>query len=61
MGNQKIKRLRLRAKLSQAELARRSGIGQGLLSHYEAGYRMPKVPNLRKLAAALNVPLADLL
>ena len=42
---------------SQAELARRSGVGQGAISEYEAGKNTRVRPGTaRKLADALGVP-----
>ncbi len=43
---------RLRAGMSQAELARRAGVSQPVISAYEGGRREPGLEMLRKLVAA---------
>lgn len=43
---------RLRAGLSQSELARRAGVPQSVISEYEAGKRQPALPTLSKLIAS---------
>ena len=50
----KYARERLR-KLSQAELAERSGLQAAAVSHFETGQRKPSFDNLRRLADALEV------
>jgi len=47
--------------LTQAELARVSGIQPSILCEYEAGRRDPSIPNVRKLCEALNVGPGTLL
>src|SRR6476661_3237040 len=47
-----LREARRRAKLSQAELARRAGVPQSVVSEYEGGRRQPAVPTLAKLVAA---------
>jgi transcriptional regulator with XRE-family HTH domain len=42
-------------KLSQGDLAAKSGIPQSSISQFEAGLRKPSFDNLRRLAAALSV------
>lgn len=42
-------------KWSQDTLAARAGVTQAAISAYEAGHRVPKWPELRRLAAALQV------
>jgi transcriptional regulator with XRE-family HTH domain len=48
---------------SQSELARRSGVDRATISKVEAAHstRMPHVDTLRRLAAAFEVPLSELL
>ena len=41
--------------MSQAELARASGIPPSSIAHFEGGTRKPSFDNLRKIATALNV------
>lgn len=56
-----IKRRREQRGLSAAELARRAGIGKASLSNIEAGRGNPTIETLAALAAALHVPITDLL
>jgi len=42
--------------LTQAELAKASGLQPSAISHFEAGTRKPSFDNLRRLANALEVP-----
>lgn len=56
-----IKRLREEAKWTQAKLAEESGITGAALSKIEKGDgRMPTIVVLRKIAAALKVPVNEL-
>ena len=57
-----IKTLRLRAGLTQSELAKRSGVPQCKLSGYEALDSLDKITlgSLDKLAKALEVTINDL-
>jgi predicted nucleotidyltransferase/DNA-binding XRE family transcriptional regulator len=48
---------RRRARLSQAELARRAGITQSVVSAYENGARQPSFPTLARLVAAAGLEL----
>ena len=41
--------------MSQAELARVTGLPPSSIAHFEGGTRKPSFDNLRKLATALNV------
>lgn len=53
-----IKELREKLGWSQNELARRSGVKQGVLSDIESGKtRNPRIDTLMKIASALNVPV----
>ncbi|MDA0365823.1 MAG: helix-turn-helix transcriptional regulator [Chloroflexi bacterium] len=47
--------------LSQAELARRVGVTQSTLSHYEYGEREPKLTIFLALLEALDVEMATIL
>ncbi len=42
-------------KLSQTELAQRTGLQPSAVSHFEAGRRAPSFDNLKRLANALDV------
>ncbi|MHC1760562.1 MAG: helix-turn-helix domain-containing protein [Negativicutes bacterium] len=56
-----LKNLRIDSKLSQAELAERSGISQGYLSSLERGEKQPTLPILKRLAEALGISTAALI
>jgi len=47
-----LRRARLRAGMSQAELARRAGVSQPVVSAYECGRREPGLDMLRRLVEA---------
>ena len=51
----RIKELRLKNKLSQAELGRRTKISNQSISAYESGYREPNSNNWQALADFFNV------
>lgn len=53
--------LRIFAGLSQAELARRSGLSQGHISELERGGKDARPATIKKLAQALAVPMPALL
>lgn len=52
--------LRLRAQLSQEQLADACGRGQGWLGNFERGDGFPRVPEIYKLAARLGVHPGEL-
>jgi transcriptional regulator with XRE-family HTH domain len=52
--------LRELAGFSQAELARRSGLSQSHISELERGDKKPRPGTVKKLAAALAVPIPAL-
>jgi transcriptional regulator with XRE-family HTH domain len=56
-----LQEARLRARLSQVELAQRAMLAQQVISLIEAGRANPTVQTLQRLADALGYPLADLL
>lgn len=57
-----IARLRQRCRLTQKELANRTGLGYGTVIALECRpHADPLYSTIRKLAAALNVPITDLL
>lgn len=49
---------RRRSGLTQAELARRAGVTQSVISAYESGARQPSLPTLARLVAATGLHLA---
>lgn len=52
-----VKRLRLAARISQAELANRMGVDRGYVSGLELGQRNPTVVTLWHISKALGVRL----
>ena len=46
---------RKNAKMTQAELAKATGLQSAAISHFECGQRQPSITNLRKLCLALKV------
>lgn len=55
---QNVRRLRLAAKISQAELAARMGVDRAYVSGLEQGNRNPTVITLWHIAKALGVSMA---
>jgi uncharacterized protein len=53
-----LRRARLDAGLSQAELAGRAGVTQSVISAYESGHRQPALPTLAALIEAAGYELA---
>jgi DNA-binding XRE family transcriptional regulator len=51
----RLKQIRLVAGLSQSALAAAAGVGQGAVSHWEVGVRVPGAEELYRLADALGV------
>lgn len=58
---QRIKAARKNNKLTQKELAAKLGIAYQTLAQWENDLRNPKPDTLRRIAAALNVPLMELM
>lgn len=58
MVGQGVKRQRLAAEISQAELAARMGVDRAYVSGLEQGARNPTVVTLWHIAKALKVPVA---
>lgn len=56
-----LRRLRIRAKLTQNELAKIADVSAGEISHLECNRRRPTVLTLRKLCHALGVEPDDML
>lgn len=61
MMNDLIRAARMRAGLKQHELARMAGLHPVTLCRYETGHREPDLAALRRLAAALGIPLSSLI
>ncbi|RTL51771.1 MAG: XRE family transcriptional regulator [Bradyrhizobiaceae bacterium] len=57
MVGDNVRRLRLDAELSQAELADRMGVDRAYVSGLEQGQRNPTVVSLWHVAQALKVPI----
>jgi transcriptional regulator with XRE-family HTH domain len=57
----RIKALRAKRKITQAELAERAGISHGYLARLETGRQDRTITTLEKLAKALKVPVTRLL
>jgi transcriptional regulator with XRE-family HTH domain len=57
----RIKALRAKRKITQAELAERAGISHGYLARLETGRQDPTITTLEKLAKALRVSVGQLL
>jgi transcriptional regulator with XRE-family HTH domain len=55
-----IRRERSALRISQDELARRSGLHRTYVSELERGARNPSVGSIQKIAQALEVPVARL-
>ncbi len=53
--SQRLRSARELRRLSQGELADRSGLQPSAISHFETGSRSPSFDNLRRLADALTV------
>ncbi len=58
---QRLRSLRLSAGLTQAELARRTGIHRPNIARVEAGRHTPSLETLARLAAAIGVPTTRVL
>ena len=58
---QKIKAARLKAGMTQAELAKRLGVSYQNIGQFERDIRKPKIDTLDRISAALGVFLTDLL
>ncbi|GAB5547469.1 MAG: hypothetical protein SangKO_072290 [Sandaracinaceae bacterium] len=58
---QRIRELRLAAGLTQAELARRTGIHRPNIARVEAGRHTPSLETIARLANAIGVPTTRVL
>ena len=57
----RLRQLRLEAGLTQAELARRTGIHRPNIARVEAGRHTPSLETLSRLATAIGVPATRVL
>lgn len=53
-----IRQIRLRADLSQTELAKKAKLTQSYLSNIEVGRQSPSKKTLARICKALNIPVA---
>ena len=53
----RLRQAREAANLTQDTLSDRAQIGQGMISSYEQGRRLPSLPTLCRMAVELGVPL----
>lgn len=58
---ERLRNARESRSLSQADLAKRTGLQPAAISHFETGQRAPSFENLRKLSDALNISVDYLL
>lgn len=56
-----LSRLRSERSLTQEELARKAGITKNTISNLENGHGQPRMGTIAAIAAALEVPLAELI
>jgi transcriptional regulator with XRE-family HTH domain len=56
---QLLRRIRIEAKLSQAELAKMLGVTQARISKYEQGERRIDMLELKRICDAIRLPLVD--
>ena len=57
----RLKQLRAKREMSQADLAERSGISREYIARLETGHHDPSLSTLKKLAKALKVKVGKLL
>ena len=57
----RFKRARLLAAMSTEEAARRIGVCQSNINHWEAGRTQPRVSRLRRIADVYGCSVADLI
>jgi len=56
-----LKEVRKRKKVTQVELAERTGIHQQSISRYESGGKIPQIDTAYRIAQALGVSLDELI
>ena len=52
---ERVKQFRMRAGLTQADLAKRLNVSRQQVAKWESGIRNPKIDNLRKIGDALSL------
>ena len=57
----KIRVARIKAGLSQTDLAERMNVKQATVSLWELGRNLPKASNIVRLSELLNIPVEELL
>lgn len=57
----RLQEIREEKHLSQTELSRRAGVHRTMINRYEHGKSNPSLAAAKKIAAALEVPIGDLL
>lgn len=55
-----LKKIRTQQGFSQQSLAKKAGVSQTAVYNWERGERKPKLEQLRRIAAALNVTIGEL-
>jgi len=56
----RIRELRKAKKFTQARLAERASLSEACIGTIERGHRIPRIPNLQRIASALEVELKDI-
>lgn len=59
--NERLKKIREKRDMTQAQLAKLSGISSRMIQKYESGGSRPRYDAAEKLARALEVPISELL
>ena len=57
----RLRNARIRAEMSQTDLAEKAGLSPSWISHFEAGRRLPSLEVFRKICIALGVTADSLL
>ena len=58
---ERIKAARKKAGMTQKEIAEKAGTATGTIQQYELGKRQPRLAQLQRIAAALGVPVQELI
>lgn len=57
----RLREVRERVLVTQAELSQRSGVAEATISRLESGRQEARISTVRKIAKALGVPASDLM